>query len=44
MFVPLFHTPSHAQADFGEAKAIIAGVEQKVFFFALDLPTVTDLT
>ena len=38
MFVPLTHTPGHAQADFGEARAIIAGVEQKVFFFALDLP------
>ena len=38
MFVPLSHKPGHAQADFGEARAIIAGVEQKVFFFALDLP------
>ena len=38
MFVPLSHRPGHAQADFGEARAIIAGVEQKVFFFALDLP------
>ena len=38
MFVPLSHKPGHAQADFGEARAIIAGTEQKVFFFALDLP------
>ena len=38
MFVPLSHPPGHAQADFGEARAIIAGVLQKVFFFALDLP------
>ena len=38
MFVPLSHKPGDAQADFGEARAIIAGVEQKVFFFALDLP------
>jgi len=38
MFVPLSHRPGHAQADFGEARAIIAGMEQKVFFFALDLP------
>lgn len=38
MFVPLHHRPGHAQADFGEARALIAGVEQKVFFFALDLP------
>ena len=26
MFVPLAHPPGHAQADFGEADAIIAGV------------------
>lgn len=38
MFVPLYHAPGHAQADFGEAQAIIAGVQQTVFFFALDLP------
>jgi transposase len=38
MFVPLSHRPGHAQADFGEARAIIAGALQKVFFFALDLP------
>ena len=38
MFVPLHHAPGQAQADFGEARAIIAGAEQKVFFFALDLP------
>ena len=25
MFVPLAHPPGHAQADFGEADAIIAG-------------------
>jgi len=28
MFVPLAHPPGHAQADFGEAIAIIGGVEQ----------------
>ena len=38
MFVPLTHPPGHAQADFGEAWAVIAGVEQKVHFFAFDLP------
>ena len=38
MFVPLSHKAGHAQADFGEARAIIAGALQKVFFFALDLP------
>ena len=38
MFVPLTHPPGHAQADFGEAWAVIAGVKQKVHFFAFDLP------
>jgi transposase InsO family protein len=38
MFVPLAHSPGHAQADFGEAMVVIGGVEQKAYFFALDLP------
>ena len=38
MFVPLRHEPGHAQADFGEAWAVIGGVEQKIHFFAMDLP------
>jgi transposase len=38
MFVPLHHAPGHAQADFGEAHAIIGGIEQRAHFFALDLP------
>jgi len=38
MFVPLRHDPGHAQADFGEALAIIAGEERKIHFFAMDLP------
>jgi len=38
MFVPLSHPPGHAQADFGEAVAVIGGVEQKIHFFCLDLP------
>ena len=38
MFVPLTHGPGHAQCDFGEALAVIAGVEQKVHYFVLDLP------
>jgi len=38
VFVPLSHEPGHAQADFGEALAEIAGVEQKIHFFAVDLP------
>ncbi len=38
MFVPLAHPPGHAQADFGEARVVIAGVEGKAHFFAMDLP------
>jgi transposase len=38
VFVPLSHEPGHAQADFGEALAEIGGVEQKIHFFAFDLP------
>ena len=38
MFVPLSHPPGHAQCDFGEAVAIVAGVERKVHYFVLDLP------
>lgn len=38
MFVPLSHPPGHGQADFGEALVVIGGVEQKAYFFALDLP------
>ena len=38
MFVPLTHGPGHAQCDFGEALAVIAGVERKVHYFVLDLP------
>ncbi|MBC7990594.1 MAG: IS21 family transposase [Luteimonas sp.] len=38
VFVPLRHDPGHAQADFGEAVAVIGGVERKIHFFAMDLP------
>ena len=38
MFVPLSHSPGHAQCDFGEALVVIGGVEQKAHYFALDLP------
>jgi transposase len=38
VFIPLRHDPGHAQADFGEAVAVIGGVEQKIHFFAMDLP------
>src|SRR5215469_11166889 len=34
----LRHDPGHAQVDFGEALAEIAGVECKIHFFAMDLP------
>ena len=38
MFVPLSHAPGHAQGDFGEAVAVISGVERKMHYFVLDLP------
>ena len=38
MFVPLSHAPGRAQCDFGEARVIIGGVEQKAHYFVLDLP------
>ena len=38
MFVPLSHAPGHVQCDFGEARVIIGGVEQKAHYFVLDLP------
>jgi transposase len=36
VFVPLRHDPGHAQVNFGEALAEIAGVERKIHFFAID--------
>ena len=38
VFVPLRHDPGHAQVDFGEALAVIGGIERKIHFFAMDLP------
>src|SRR4030088_1027988 len=38
MFVPLTHAPGEAQVDFGEALVLIAGVEQKAHYLAMDLP------
>jgi len=38
MFVPLRHAPGEAQADFGEALVVIAGVERKAHYLAMDLP------
>ena len=36
--MPLSHPPGHAQADFGEADAIIAGVKYRAHFFVMTLP------
>ena len=38
MFVPLSHSPGHAQADFGEADAIIAGIQYRAHYFVMSLP------
>jgi transposase len=38
VFVPLAHPPGDAQADFGEADAIIAGVKHRAHFFVMTLP------
>ena len=38
MFVPLSHSPGHAQCDFGEALVVIGGVERKAHCFVIDLP------
>ena len=38
MYVPLAHAPGHAQCDFGQARAVIGGVEQIIHYFVLDLP------
>ena len=38
MFVPLSHAPGEAQADFGEALVVVAGVECEAHYFAFDLP------
>ena len=37
MFVPLAHPPGHAQADFGEAMVVIAGIEQKGAAYEFDI-------
>ena len=42
MFVPLAHPPGDAQADFGEAMVVIAGVESKAHYLAMDLPQSDD--
>jgi transposase len=42
MFLPLTHAPGEAQADFGEALVIVAGVELKAHYFVIDLPQSDD--
>ena len=42
MFVPLEHPPGDAQADFGEAMAVIGGVERKAHYLVMDLPQSDD--
>ena len=37
IFVPLSHSPGHAQCDFVEARVIIGGVERKAHCFHLDV-------
>lgn len=38
VFVPLVHSPGHAQIDFGETLGVIGGVERKLHYFAMSLP------
>ena len=38
MFVPLVHPPGDAQADFGEARVVVAGVECTAHDLVVDLP------
>jgi transposase len=42
MFVPLEHPPGDAQADFGEAMVVIAGVVRKAHYLVVDLPQSDD--
>ena len=38
MSIPLTHAPGEAQADFGEALVMVAGVGQKAHYLSMDLP------
>ena len=38
VFIPLAHVAGTAQADFGEALAIVGGEERKAHYLAIDLP------
>ena len=42
MFVPLTETAWEAKADFGEAWVLVAGVECRAHYFAMDLPQSDD--
>jgi len=42
MFIPLVHPAGEAQADFGEALAVIGGVECKAHYLVVDLPPSDD--
>ena len=43
MFMPLSHAAGTAQADFGEALVVIAGVECTAHYLAMDLPQSDDI-
>ena len=43
MFIPLTHAPGTAQADFGQALVIVAGVECTAHYLAMDLPHSDDI-
>jgi transposase len=38
MYVPLSHSPGHAQADFGEADVVIGGIQYRAHYFVMSLP------
>jgi transposase len=42
MFVPLVHPPGEAQADFGEALAVIGGQQRKAHYLVIALPQADD--
>jgi transposase len=42
MFVPLIHAAGEAQADFGQAVVVMAGVKCKAHYLAIDLPQSDD--
>lgn len=43
VFIPLSHSPGHGQADFGEALAVIGGIEKKIHYLCISLPHSDDL-